>query len=308
MGTTAEFNVALAGKGAAGIRKASDAAESRILELDTMLSIFDSSSVVSKINNDAKKRTVEVPPELFNLIKMAKEYFTLTQGAFDITVEPLTAIWGFGPTERTAPDIQAIRSALEYVGLDKIELDEENKAIIFKDPRLRLDFGGFAKGYAVDEAVRIFKRSGVTDGLVNIGGDLYCMGANAGNKEWSIGIKDPQNRNKVLAVLEIREKAIATSGTYENFYIYNDKRYSHIIDPRSGYTVTSDITSVTIIADDCATADALATAVFVLGEGKALELIEKLSDIECLLVMNRDGKRNIVMSSGMEKYTKQDGM
>ncbi len=304
MGTTVEFNIASTQELSSELKKTCDMAEERISALDKMLSIFDESSIVSMINSDAKKKTVKVPSELFRLIKRAKEYFVLTQGAFDITVEPLTELWGFGPGEKALPEAQAISEALSCVGRDKIELDEQNRTLIFKDPRVRVDFGGLAKGYAVDEAVRIFKRRGITNGLINVGGDLYCMGANFNNKDWSIGIRDPENKNEILAVLEIRNKAIATSGSYENFYIYNDRKYSHVIDPRSGYTVTNNITSVTIIADDCTTADALATAVFVLGEHKALGLIEKLPDIECFLVIDRDNKRDLVMSGGMERYIK----
>lgn len=304
MGATMEFNIACSDKSSFLVKEAADMAESRISALEGMLSIFEETSVVSKINSDNKKRVVKVPPELFRLVERAKEYHALTEGAFDITVEPLTEIWGFGPEKGPVPDTQAISGILPYVGLDKIRLDDKNKTLIFDDPRIRMDFGGLAKGYAVDEAVRIFKGYGITGGLVNMGGDLYCMGANSGGKDWSIGIRDPENKKKVLAVLKIREKAIATSGSYENFYIYNDKKYAHVIDPRSGHTVTNGIMSATIIADDCATADALATAVFVIGEEKGLALIERLSGIECFIVMKKEGGKRYAMSSGMENYLK----
>lgn len=306
MGTTVEFNVPIEKKNVSEVEKICDIAESEVSRLDTMLSIFDESSVVSKINNDNEKRIVKVSLELFQLIKRAKEYFILTQGAFDITVEPLTEIWGFGPEKKAPPDTQTVSDILNYVGLDKIELDGETQALIFKDPRLKIDLGGLAKGYAVDEVVKIFKRHTITKGLINIGGDLYCMGTNSDNKDWSIGIKDPEDKDEILALLKIQDKAIATSGSYENFYIYNNKRYGHIIDPRSGYTVLNNLTSVTIIADDCTTADALATAVFVIGESEGLELVEKLSDIECVLVINRGDKSDILMSSGMGKYIEKE--
>ena len=304
MGTTVEFNVPIDNKSVPEVERVCDIAEARISELDTMLSIFNKSSMVSKINNDNEKRIVKVTPELFQLIKRAKEYFILTQGAFDITVGPLTEVWGFGPDKKTPPETQTIRDILNYVGLDKIELNEKNQTLIFKDPRVRIDFGGLAKGYAVDEAVKIFNRHNIPKALINIGGDLYCIGTNTDNKDYSIGIKDPENKNEILARLNIRNKAIATSGDYENFYIYNNKKYAHIIDPRSGYAVSDNLASVTIIANDCATADALATAVFVLGEKEGLELIEKLSDIECFLVINRGDKRDSLMSSGMERFLK----
>ena len=302
MGTTVEFNIPIGNKSAAVVGKICDIAESEVSRLDIMLSIFDKFSTVSKINNDYKKSIVKVPLELFQLVKRAKEYFMVTQGLFDITVCPLTEIWGFGPKKEGRPNIQTISKTLEYIGLDKIELDEQNGTLIFKDPRVKIDFGGIAKGYAVDQTVAIFKRRNVTNGLINMGGDLYCMGTNSYNKDWSIGIKDPENKDKILARLKIRDKAVATSGNYENFYIYNKKRYTHIINPKSGYTVLNNLMSVTIIADDCTTADALATAVFVLGESKGLALIEKLADIECLLVVKRGNRQDILMSKGMERY------
>jgi len=305
MGTTAEFNIPIGEKGPEEVKGICDIAESEVSQLDAMLSIFDNSSTVAKINNDNKKSVIRVSPELFRLIKKAKEYFILTQGAFDITVEPLTEIWGFGPKEKMRPGIQAIQDALDYVGFDNIDLDEQSQTLIFKDPRLRIDFGGLAKGYAVDKAVKIFKRHGITKGIVNIGGDLYCLGTNLNNKDWAIGIRDPEDKDKILAVLQVQNKAIATSGSYENFYIYNDKRYTHIIDPRAGYPISNNLRSVTIIADDCTTADILATAVFVLGETRGLEIIEKMSDIECFLIANRGGKQVVLTSSGMRNFIEQ---
>ncbi len=305
MGTTVEFSIASAGKNISQLKNACDIAESRIASLDAMLSIFNKSSVVSKINSDTGKSVIGVPQELFYMVKKAKEYFVLTQGTFDITVEPLTKAWGFGPENTTLPDILVINEALRHVGLDKIELDDKNKALIFKDPGVRMDFGGLAKGYAVDEAVKILRKHGIKNGLVNIGGDLYCMGVKPDGEDWSIGIRNPDNKDEILAILEISDKAVATSGTYENFYIHDEERYMHIIDPRTGYTVTNNIASATIIADNCATADALGTAVFVLGETQALELIEKLSDIECLLVVDRGDGLDIMMSSGMKRFLKE---
>lgn len=304
MGTTAEFNVPTDMMSASelGIEKVYDIAEQEVSRLDDMLSIFNFSSEVSKINSDNKKGAVAVSPELFRLIKRAEEYFTLTEGAFDITVGPLTEVWGFGPEREIPPDVKKVAEAMQHVGFDKISLDDKNQALHFKDPGVMLDFGGVAKGYAVDSVVQIFKRHNIKNALINIGGELYCLGSRMDGRVWTIGVKDPKNKDKVLTILNIRDKAIATSGNYENFYISSDKRYGHIIDPRSGFTVANSLASVTILADDCTTADALATAIFVLGESEGLGLIEKLSGIECLLVTSDS---RILMSSGMEKYIKR---
>jgi thiamine biosynthesis lipoprotein len=305
MGTTVEFNVPVERNEIRGAARVCDMAESRISELDNMLSIFNDSSAVSEINKDNTKQIITVNPELFLLIKRAKEYYMLTQGAFDITVAPLTEEYGFGENVKGPPDSQAISNILGYIGLDKIELNEEKGALIFKDPRVQIDFGGLAKGYAVDEATKIFKANNIKNALINIGGDLYCLGSNLGGEKYSIGIKNPDDKEEIMAILRITDRAVATSGSYENFFVYNDEMYSHIIDPRSGYPASNNLRSVTIIADDCTTADAIATAVFVLGEDKGLALIGKLSNTECLLVVNRGGKSDIVLSSGMERYIEE---
>jgi thiamine biosynthesis lipoprotein len=302
MGTVVEFNVPIEEKNISEIKKVCDVVESKIAELDNTLSVFDKRSLVAEINNNNKKEVINVSPELFKLMSKAKGYFMLTQGAFDITVGPLTEIWGFGSKKTEPPDNKTIEDALRYVGFDKIELDKNYRTLNFKDSRIGIDFGGLAKGYAVDEAIKLLKSHSVTKALINIGGDLYCMGTGYDDKNWSIGVKDPFERESILAILSIRNKAIATSGSYENFYIYNDKSYAHIIDPRSGYPVSNNLMSVTILADECAKADALATAVFVLGKDKGLGLIEKLPGIECFLVVNQGGKSKILMSKGMKKY------
>ena len=306
MGTTSEFNIVVTRIDRAGVKKACDLAESRIGALDKMLSVFEESSEVARINNDNKKTAVVVPRDLFRLVERAKEFFALTQGAFDVTVGPLTGLWGFGSAKKTVPDASKIREVLNRIGLDKIDLDRQGLKVIFKDPGIEMDFGGLAKGYAVDEAVRVLKDNRVTNGIVNIGGDLYCMGTNYSDKKWAIGVRDPENTGKNLVVLEITDGAIATSGNYENFYIYENKRYTHIIDPRTGYTVTNELESVTVIAEDCATADALATAVFVLGERDGLGLIEQLPGIECLLIAGSGPGRSLIMSSGMERFVRRD--
>ena len=306
MGTSVEFNIPLEKKSFSEVKKICAMAESRMLELENMLSIFKKSSVVSRINNDNDKKVLKVPPELFRLLKRSREYYTLTQKAFDITVCPFVELWGFGANKNNPPGPTVVRETLTRVGFDKIKLSEQDFTVTFNDPGMKIDFGGFAKGYAVDEASRILKESGIKSGIVNMGGDLYCIGAGPDNRSWSIGIRDPVHKNEILAVLRIRNRAIATSGDYENFYICNGETRTHIIDPRTGYTVSSNLRSVTIIADDCATADAFATAVFVMGENKGLETVEKLSGIECFLIVENGSEVKVVMSSGMKKYLKEN--
>jgi len=302
MGTTVEFNISVSGGDTVRAEKACDAAEAKISRIEGSFSIFDDTSFISKINIDGKKSSVQATPEFFRLIEKAKEYYALTGGAFDVTVAPLTELWGFGADGKRGFDEGAVSETLQYVGFDKIELDQPGKILRFKDPRVKIDLGGIAKGYAVDEAVKIFREWNIRKGIVNVGGDLYCLGSNKNNSEWVIGIRDPEARDKVLARLGLRDKAIATSGNYENFHIYQEKRLGHIIDPRSGLPTSNDLSSVTVIADDCTTADALATAIFVLGGGEGIELVEKIKGVECFLIRRQDKGRQVLTSSGMDRY------
>lgn len=304
MGARVEFNIPFEKNSIADARRICGLAESKIASLDRAFSMFDESSEVWKINNSADKSSLIVSPELFEITERAKEYYVLSQGAFDITVGPLVDLWGFGTKKRKSVDIREVGELMKHTGFDKVELDKKNLALIFKDPMVRIDLGGIAPGYAVDKIVQIFRDCGITKGIVNAGGEIYCLGTNAEGYDWSIGIKDPDSKNRILARLNIIDKGVATSGDYENCYISEGKKYSHIIDPRSGFAVANQIRSVTIIADDCITADALATAVFVLGETEGLALIEKIKDAECLLVVDKNGRPGIVMSNGMKKYLK----
>jgi len=319
LGTTVEISVPLQGVSLPAVKKACAASKEKIAKIDKMLSIFDRTSPVSVVNNNETKKGYNLNPDLYLLIKRSKEYFVLTQGAFDITVEPLVDAWGFGPGKKKAPDAATIKETLRYVGSDKVELRDSMKTVFFKDPRVKMDFGGVAKGYAVDETVKILKRSGIKSAIVNMGGDLYCLGSNTAKEFWSIGIRNPDNKDEIIAVLNIKDKAVATSGDYENFYprtssepvtvrsgtglrISGGEKYIHIIDPRTGHPVKNDLRSVTIVADDCTTADALATAVFVMGEKRGIGLINELSGIECFLVVKNGGGLKIKMSKGMAKY------
>lgn len=302
MGTTVEFNIAAAEMDISVVSGACEIAESRIAELDSLLSAFNRSSALSKINDDREKKTVLAAPDLFRVMERAKEYYMLSGGAYDVTAAPLIELWGFGPDKGKAPDPESISKALNLVGFDKIGLNPADGTLTFNDPGIRIDLGGIAKGYAVDQAVKILRAEKIDKGIINLGGDLYCLGSNEKNEDWVIGIRDPDDKKSVLARLSVRDKAIATSGDYENFHIYNDKKYCHIIDPRSGLPIENKLSSVTVIANDCTAADALATAIFVLGEHEGLKLVEKIDEVECLLVLKKNGRGGLLTSSGMGIY------
>ncbi len=306
LGTTIDVTIPLNGVSSATAKYAADESKARVSLIDKTLSIFDKNSAVSIINNDLAKKGCEVDPDLYLLIKRCKEYYTLTGGAFDITVEPLVEAWGFGPARKKAAQPKEVEDILKHVGMNKITFDDKTRTVYFKDPRMRIDFGGVAPGYAADEVAKILKRHGIRSVIINIGGEIYCLGSNSAARKWVVGIRHPDDKNKIIATLNIEDKAISTSGDYENFYIYGGKEYSHIIDPRTGSIARNSLRSVTILADDCTTADALATAVFVLGEDNGMKLINKLPGIEAFLVI-KDGKNTrIRMSDGMKGYIARD--
>lgn len=302
LGTTVEITIPLDGVSIATAKKASAESKTKIEDINKTLSIFDKKSAVSIVNNNLSKKACKVNPGLYLLIKRCKEYYILTRGAFDITVEPLVEAWGFAQAEKEGVSADAIKDRLSYVGMDKVALDDKDGTIHFKDPRVRMDFGGIAAGYAADEVVKILKRHGIRSAIINMGGEVYCLGSKPPAKSWTIGIRDPDDKNKVIARLNITDKAVATSGTYENFHIYGGKEYGHIMDPRTGYAIENDLRSVTVLADDCTTADALATAIFVLGENKGIELVDKLPGIDAFLIVKDGGGIRVKMSSGMKRY------
>ncbi|MCM8782774.1 MAG: FAD:protein FMN transferase [Candidatus Omnitrophica bacterium] len=243
-----------------------------IKRIELLLSKYNSQSEIFYLNQYGKAK---VSPDTFYVIKKAKEFFEYSRGAFDITVGVLLKVWGFNNYNYRVPNEKEIEGAKELVGSDKILLDEEKMVIEFQKKGMLIDLGAIAKGYAVDCAIKKLKENGIKSALINAGGDIYCLGDKFG-KAWQVGIRDPKTK-KIRKVLRLTDKAVATSGDYEVFFIHRDRRFSHIFDPRKGRPVDAGISSVTIVANDCLTADALATAVFVMGKERAEELMSRFN-------------------------------
>ena len=232
-----------------------------ISRIDKLLSVYNPDSEISLLNNKGK---LSVSQDTMYIIRKSKELYKATGGAFDITVEPLVRVWGFEKHRYILPEEREITKVLRLVGSDKIILNESDNVIKFKTSGMKISLGAIAKGYAVDLAVAKLKETGIKDCLINAGGDIYCLGNNFG-RPWKVAIRDPRKPG-IYEVLELEDKAVATSGDYEQYFIKGSKRYAHIFDPRTGYPVDEGVCSVTVIASDCLTADALATSIFVLGK------------------------------------------
>lgn len=252
-------------------------------KIDTLANNFDPASEISQLNRQGK---IKASRDMAILIKESLKYYSLSSGAFDITIAPLAAMWkekikeaDEKKAEISLPSKEEIESKLTLVGAYKISVDETLSLIAFTQEKMAIDLGAIAKGYAVDKAVSRLKDLGIHSALVNAGGNIYCIGKK-GARKWHIGIRHPRKPQEIIYYVDLENQAAATSGDYEQFFTADKKRYSHIIDPHTGYPVTNGIVSVTVIASDAATADALSTTVFVLGKEEGQELIKKIGNCQ----------------------------
>jgi len=280
--------------------EAISAAFARMEEIEKIASIFDEESEAFKLNQDGYLDTPS--SELLELISMSLDYSELTDGSFDITCQPLLDLWEYKPDadkqfwelDETTQKAE-INEALKLVGPDKIIIEENT--IYFKEEGMKITLGGIAKGYAVDEALEVIKDMGIRYALVDAGGDISTLGSKPEGELWSIALVNPDDTSQSLATFRVHDKSIATSGNYER-YFDPEKKAHHILNPKTGSSATGCI-SVTIIAESCIQADALATGVFVMGAEDGMSLIESLDDVECLIV---DADRIIYRSSGLSEY------
>ncbi len=281
MGSRFEITAVHADGGRARLAIARAYAE--IDRIEAMISSWEPASATSKVNSNAGVRPVAVPRELFNLTRRALKISQLTGGAFDITFAGLSELWDFKAEAPRLPDRRAIRRALEHVGYRKVVLDPVAGTVFLDDPQARIGFGAIGKGYAANRAVFALKEAGIESGVVSAGGDLVAFGRREDGRLWDIGIAHPDHRGHVFARLPLAEQAVVTSGDYESFLVIDGKRYRHILDPRTGWPV-EHLRSVTVVCPDAELADALATAIFVMGPVEGLRLVNALNGVEALLV------------------------
>ncbi len=240
------------------------AAQNEINRLDKLLSVQKENSEIFKLNQ-SKKMTVS--EDTLTLITRSKKIYTLTDGAFDISCEPLIREWGFySGLENKVPSQKAIETALEGVGAEHIKIKDSTVTL---DDNTSLDLGGIAKGYASHKAAEILKDNGVTSALMSLGGNVRAVGSKPDGESWSVAVTDPDDNSKSIGTLKISDKAVVTSGGYQRYFEENGQTYHHIIDTKTGYPADSGLKSVTIVSDDDALADALSTALFVMGLEKS---------------------------------------
>ncbi len=261
--------------------------EKILRNFDMSLSLYQDSSIVSKVN-----RNEEVTLDTFFTDVFSKSVWInkLTDGAFDITVSPLVKAWGFGPDSHKNFSESKRDSLLKLVGMSKVKI--ENGKLVKSDPRVSLDFNAIAQGYSVDVISRYFDRLGIKSYLVEIGGEVRVKGSKGGDF-WKIGIDRPEDSNFIpgndlQAIIRLKERSLATSGNYRKFYVENGIKYSHTIDPKTGYPAKNQLLSATILADECAVADGIATACMVMGKDKTIEFLNIHREYDGFLVYSDD--------------------
>ena len=279
-----------------------DKATAELKNVERKFSNYLPESEISKINRMAGIDYVSVSEEVSGLIKTALKISRQSEGAFDPTVGPLLEAWGFKKHIALFPSDEKIREVLNLTDWDKVVVESGKVKLLKKG--MELDLGGIAKGYAVDKAVSMLKSSGIDNAIVEAGGDLYCLGSGVDSKGWKIGIRDPRNDNVIIAAINITDKGVATSGNYENYFMHKGVRFSHIIDPRTGYPVQGSAASVTVVSSECAVSDAWATALSVLGWQKAQGIVEANPDLEAVLLKEDAGEIDVWVSSGLKEVFK----
>jgi len=279
------------------------------MEVDSILHAFDNiaslwveGSVISRIN--ANDTTVVIPGEIEEMFLLSQEVSEASDGAFDITVGPLVNAWGFGFRSGSMPDSAAVDSMMAYVGFHRVRL--EGDRLVKEDPRIAIDLNAVAQGYSVDVVGRWLEGQGIEVYLVDIGGEVLARGAKPDGGEWKVGIEKPSGHpddpRELEAVALIRDKALATSGSYRKFYEKDGLRFSHTIDPRTGYPVSHHLLSASVLAGDAATADAWATAFMVMGTEAAMAKVSATPALEAFLIYtNEEGNFETWASPGLKE-------
>ena len=288
--------IVLCGENAAALEAAADAAFAEIGRIETLMAPRGAGSGIAEVNRRAGAEPVVVAPELFALIEASLAISNLSGGAFDITFPPLGRLWNLESPRIRVPSSTEVEPLRRLVDFRKVRLHEEGRTVSFDTAGMEIALGGIAKGYAVDRATGVIRSRKLTGGIVDAGGDLRAFGRKEDGGLWTVGVKNPRARETLIGVVPISDAAVATSGDYERFRIVDGVRFHHILDPRTGYPA-EECMSVTVVTAKAYEADALATAVFVLGPSEGMALLERLPGTEGLIV---DAGGRVTVSTGLK--------
>ncbi|MFM1754280.1 MAG: hypothetical protein RLZZ236_1219 [Bacteroidota bacterium] len=269
---------------------------SEVKRIENQISDWIPTTQISLVNKNAGIQAVKVDSEVFDLVARAIKVSELTDGAFDISYASMDKIWKFDGSMKAMPSDDAIKKSVAKIGYKNIILNKQDQSIFLKIEGMKLGLGGIGQGYIADKVKDKLLANGCLSGIVNVSGDINAWGKQSNQKPWTVGIVNPMNKNKVFATFPLENSSIETSGNYEKYVIFNGIRYSHIIDPRSGFPAQG-VVSVSVFAKQTEIADALATGIFVLGVEVGLDLVNQLKGIECIIV---DDKGKIHSSKGID--------
>jgi thiamine biosynthesis lipoprotein len=281
-----------------------DMAVAEIERIEQLISSWRPDSETSKINEAAGNHSVPVSGELFAFLKRCLQLSKVTSGAFDISYAAMDRIWKFDGSMIQMPAPEEVSASVKNVGYRNIILDEEKQSVFLKKKGMKIGFGAIGKGYSADQAKKLLVNAGVKGGIINASGDLAVWGEQPDGKPWMAGITNPLNKNKVFSWFPIKNRAVVTSGDYEKFVMLDGKRYSHIIDPRTGYP-THGLVSVTVFAPMAELADALSTALFVMGSDAGIDLVQQIDGVDCVMVTTEGEilkSGNIQISHDVSEY------
>ncbi|MDG1270709.1 MAG: FAD:protein FMN transferase [Ulvibacter sp.] len=271
-----------------------------ISRIEALISSWKPTSETSNINKNAGASPVQVSEELFSLIQRALQISNLTDGAFDISYASMDKLWKYDGSMAQMPSKEAIKKSVAKVGYQDIIVDPKNSTVFLKNKGMKIGFGAIGKGYAADKAKKLLISNGVSGGIINASGDINSWGSKPSGSSWQVAITNPLNKNKAFAMLPIKD-AVVTSGNYEKYVTFNSRRYSHIIDPRTGYP-SQGIISVTVFAPKAELADALATSVFVMGVETGIDRINQLKAVECIIITDTG---SIITSNNLTLNTQE---
>jgi thiamine biosynthesis lipoprotein len=267
-----------------------------VKRIEYLISDWIPSSQISKVNQNAGIKPIRVDKEVYDLVERAIKVSQITSGAFDISYASMDKIWKFDGSMKVMPTEEAIKKSVSKIGYKNIILEPKGQTIFLKNEGMKLGLGGIGQGYIADKVKELLQTKGCVSGIVNVSGDINAWGKQPDGKLWTVAIVNPLNKNKIFATFPLENSAVETSGSYEKFVVFNGVRYSHIIDPRTGYPAQG-VVSVSVFAKQTEIADALATGIFVLGVEVGLDLVNQMKGVQCIIV---DDKGKIHSSKGID--------
>jgi len=276
-----------------------DAGMAELKRFDAMMSLYKDTSEVSKVNQAAGKHPVPVFPEMIDIVTAAAEVSKISKGTFDITIGPLVVLWQMRLKEGTVPTDEEISRVKQLVNWRNIVIDRKASTLFLKKPGMIMDLGGM-KGYMADRVAELFRKRGIRDAVIAVAGDIWVLGHREDGKPWRIGVQHPRDKDKVLAVLDLSDKYVSTSGDYERFVIREKKRYHHIIDPRTGKP-SKGVISSTLIGTQGSLIDPLTKIPFILGPEEGMKIVNKIG--AQAVIVDEDGK--VFMSDGIKNMMEQ---